>query len=280
MMKKTHITDDELRKKAGVYPSSKVCSVSGDQPGTVRPRPVLSGEHGSRVGENANLVVNPDFALVRSDYRVRLAGETSPLHARAHNLVASMYGSRGLVATAPSRPGREAEQVTLAASAGHRVFGTLTLGMDSDTGLLADSLYRPEIDELRRRGRRLCEVTRLAFDPELSCQEVMATVFNVAFVLAREVHTRTDLLAEVHPRHAKFYRRTMGYRIAGPVRTCQRVRAPAVLLHLCLDFARSQIRQFGGTRIQGERSLYRLFLPAVEQEVLLKKLIVPDTAGA
>jgi hypothetical protein len=208
---------------------------------------------------------------------VRIANVESHLHTRAGKLVTSMYGSRGLMTEGPSHADREPEQVTLAVSSGNRVFGTLTLGVDSDTGLLADSLYRREIDALRTRGGRLCEVTRLAMEPELSCPEVMATIFNVAFILAREVHTRTDLLVEVHPRHAPFYRRTMGYQVAGPVRMCQRVSAPAVLMHLCLDFARKQIRRLAGA-LQG-RSLYRLFLPPAEQKVLLKKLTAPGPAN-
>lgn len=232
-----------------------------------------AGEH------NAHPTLNPDFSLVRNDYRVRIASEGSQLHSRASKLVTGMYGSRGLRASRPApsvgRPElRRREQVTLAASRGHHVLGTLTLGMDSGIGLLADTLYRPEVDALRSRDNRLCEVTRLALDPELSCREVMATLFHVAFVLASEVYDRTDLLAEVHPRHAGFYRRTMGYRVVGPERLCPRVGAPAVLMHLSLEFASSQIRQLAGTCPRWNRNLYRLFLPPAEQEVLLRKLTV------
>lgn len=77
-------------------------------------------------------------------------------------------------------------------------------------------------------------------------------------------------LAEVRPRHAGFYRRTMGYRIAGAERICPRVSAPAVLLRL--DFAGSQIRRLVGTYTRRDRNLYRLFLPAAGQEALLNKL--------
>ncbi|MFA5631099.1 MAG: hypothetical protein WC997_06285 [Porticoccaceae bacterium] len=229
----------------------------------------------STIALNARL--NPNFAFVRNDYRVRLVEEASPLHTKVNDLITGMYGARGLITTtATSTQTTAPQRLTLAASSGHRVFGTLTLGMDTGQGLMADELYKNEIDELRARGRRLCEVTRLAFEPALSCQEVMATIFNVAFVLARDVHARTDLVAEVHPRHAAFYRRAMGYQVVGPVRMCPRVSAPAVLLHLCLDFARSQIRKLAGSETSSERSLYRFFLPAAEQKTLLSKLT--DTA--
>ncbi len=239
-----------------------------------RPSPPSQAE--STVALNTHL--NPNFAFVRNDYRVRLVEEASPLHTKVNNLITGMYGARGLITTtATSSQTIAPQRLTLAASSGHRVFGTLTLGMDTGQGLMADELYKSEVDELRSRGRRLCEVTRLAFEPELSCQEVMATIFNVAFVLARDVHARTDLIAEVHPRHAAFYRRTMGYQVVGPVRMCPRVSAPAVLLHLCLDFARNQIRKLAGSETPSERSLYRFFLPAAEQKALLSQLT--DTAA-
>jgi len=216
--------------------------------------------------------INPDFALDRRDYRVRLAGSEGQLRTDVNKLVTNLYSSRGLsmsnCPSADNQPG----QVTIAASRGHNVVGTLTLGMDSDIGLLADGLYRVEIDALRQQGRRLCEVTRLALDTELGSLEVMATLFHVAFVLASDVHGRTDLLAEVHPRHVKFYGRAMGYQVVGPERICARVNAPAILMHLSLDFAGSQIRELAGTCVRQDRNLYRLFLPAEEQGALFEKL--------
>lgn len=224
-----------------------------------------------------DLTLNPDFTFDRDDYRIRLVNEGHPLHTKAGNLVTSMYGSRGLGIGQSGN--RQREQVTLAASRGTDVLGTLTLGVDAGSGLLADSLYQPEINPLRLRGHRLCEVTRLALDPESGSREVMASLFQVAFVLASEVHGRTDVLAEVHPRHAGFYRRTMGYRVAGPERICPRVGAPAVLLHLCLDFARSQIRQLAGTCSRRDRNLYRRFVPAAEQEALVTELVASGSAS-
>ena len=226
------------------------------------------------------LSINPDFSLAREDYCVRLASEETSLHRQADKLVTSMYGLRGLQtagSTFASSPllDEGPEQLTLAASRAQNVLGTLTLGLDAGTGLLADSLYGAELDTLRIGGGRLCEVTRLALAPEQSSSKVMATLFNVAFVLSSDVHERTDLIAEVHPRHARFYQRSMGYRIIGPERICPRVRAPAVLLHLCLNFARMQIQQLAGRRNGPDRSLYRLFLPSTEQALLLDKLVIP-----
>ncbi len=224
-------------------------------------------------------LLNSDFTLARNDYAVRLAYEQSPLHARTRKLIRSMYGSRGLgtVETKAStlHPGQHrAKRIVLAAFRGQDLVGTLTLGVDPGPGLLADSLYRLEIDAMRLEGKRLCEVTQLALHPELSCREVLATLFQVTFALACAVHDRTDLVAEVHPRHAAFYRRSLGFRIVGPERVCMRVGAPAMLIHLCLDHAREQIDRFAGTSTHGYRNLYSLFMSPSDHEILLKQLIV------
>jgi len=225
------------------------------------------------------LTLNPDFVLHRGDYRVQLAGEDNGLQESADRLVASVYGSRGLkVAGFPPAPHSghgNAAQETLVASRGQHVIGTLTVTVDAGTGLHAEAFYERQLSEMRLRGCRLCEVTRLAIHPDVQGHEVMATLFNVAFLVASEVYGRTDLVAEVHPRHAAFYRRAMGYRVAGPRHFCARVLAPAVLMHLQLAYARNQILKLAGTEGRGGHGLYRLFLPPAEQQGLLRKLALP-----
>lgn len=224
--------------------------------------------------------INPDFALVRSAYHIRVANQANCLQTQVSKLIGNMYGSRGLDTAQPCNLSIEPEQTTLAACTGEHVFGTLTLRVDSSSGLLADTLYRPQIDAVRATGRHVCEFTRLALDPEMSTPDVMASIFCVAFVLARQVHHRTDVFAEVHPRHVRFYQRHLGYKVAGPVRTCPRVNAPAVLMHLCLDYAEDQIKQLAGRSTATERSLYKLFLPLQEQAGLLNELIAPSEPTA
>lgn len=224
--------------------------------------------------------INPDFALARSAYHIRVATPANCLQTQVSHLIGNLYGARGLATSPPAERLHPSNQTTLAACKGTRVFGTLTLGVDTGAGLLADTLYRQQIDEVRANGGQVCEFTRLALAPEMNSPDVMASIFSVAFVLAREVHGRTDVFAEVHPRHVRYYQRHMGYRIAGPVRTCPRVNAPAVLMHLCLDYAESQIKQLAGKATASERSLYKLFLPLQEQAGLLNQLIAPTAVAA
>ncbi len=214
-----------------------------------------------------------EFAITRDGYHVRLADHrVESLKTRISTLVQRMYSWRGLETEHPVMHTQRPGQTTLVACKGDLLFGTLTVGVDSGHGLLADTLYRPEIDQARRKGARVCEVTRLAMDPSHSSPEVMATVFHLAFIITRLINNMTDLFVEVHPRHTGFYRRMMGYRVAGPERTCPRVGAPAVLMRLSLEHAEEQIRRLGGNQPSPERSLYRLFFSPSEQDQLLLKL--------
>ncbi|HRP94698.1 MAG TPA: long-chain N-acyl amino acid synthase [Rhodocyclaceae bacterium] len=224
--------------------------------------------------------LNSHFVFTRSGYHVRFAHGSAHLQKQVGQLVHSMYDARGLQIQGSAPQSQRAGQTTLAACTGDHVFGTLTLGIDSPIGLLADTLYRKEIDDVRAGGGRVCEVTRLAVDSTVGSPDVLATIFNIAFILARHVHHMTDLFAEVHPRHAGFYQRLMGYRIAGPERTCPRVGAPAVLMHLCLDHAEQQIRKLAGNPDTGERSLYRHFLPQPQQQAVVRELVEPLPVAA
>jgi hypothetical protein len=110
-------------------------------------------------------------------------------------------------------------------------------------------------------------------DPTLSTPEVMATVFHLCFIIARQIHRMTDIFVEVHPRHSGFYRRMMGYRVVGPERICPRVGAPAVLMQLSLEHAEQEIHRLGGGRGSDERSLYRLFFSPNEQDEVFHQLL-------
>lgn len=225
------------------------------------------------IAEQGPNVIPPEFSITRNGYHVRLADHgPDSLKTRISTLVERMYSWRGLDTNSPLVRTPRPRQTTLVACKGDLPFGTLTVGMDGEQGLLADDLYGPQIDALRQNGARVCEVTRLAMDPAHGSPEVLATIFHLAFIIARLIHNMTDSFVEVHPRHTGFYRRMMGYRIAGPERTCPRVGAPAVLMRLPLDHMQEQIQRLGGNPTSADRSLYRLFFSQEEQDRLLLKL--------
>ncbi|ANQ86444.1 N-acyl amino acid synthase FeeM domain-containing protein [Azoarcus olearius] len=228
----------------------------------------------SRVARHATPArLNSNFALIREGYHIRIGDGVESLKLGIRQLIDRMYSSRGLRTYHPEIEQSDS-RTTLVACKGDHLFATLTLGLDSDRGLMADTLYGREIDSFRRAGSRSCEVTRLAMDPEHSSPEVMASMFQIVYVLARMVYRMTDLFIEVHPRHAGFYRRMLGYEVVGPERICPRVGAPAVLMHMSQQDVDELVDQFAGQRDDGIRSLYRLFAPPSELTLLQNQLVL------
>jgi hypothetical protein len=153
--------------------------------------------------------------------------------------------------------------------------GTVSLYYDGPKGLPCDELYGDELDELRRRGRRPVEVTRLAVS-ELHRRNpvVLARLFNFIFLHAYVVRRQTDFVIEVNPRHVRYYEKTLCFQPIGPERPCPRVGgAPAVLMRLDLDIPHHEVARIGGLYLHNphhaERLLYANFYPPpIEPEIV------------
>jgi len=198
-------------------------------------------------------------------FKIRTASSSGE-RSSASILIKRMYATRGY--DAPSLPPFEqANVVTLLATEGDMTIGTLSVGFDSAYGLLADDLFRDEIDDLRMCGRRVCEFTKLAMDQVVKSKRVLAYLFHTAYIWAHRLRGFDDLLIEVNPRHVRYYEKMLGFSIMGPERLNRRVNAPAVLLRLNLDEAHAQIGRFGGKPhlASNERSLYPYFF-SIQQE--------------
>ncbi len=171
--------------------------------------------------------------LIHRGFAIHLAAD--PVRrARADALVDRLYASRGYRREPPA-PADEHSRLTLLASQAGQAVGTLTLNVDAEHGLLADALYRNEIDGFRRNGGRLCELTGFAVDRETRSRTLLATLFHLLYLAGRQIYQISDVLIEVNPRHRPFYESQLGFRIAGEARECPRVGAPAVLLHATTD---------------------------------------------
>ena len=116
-------------------------------------------------------------------------------------------------------------------SLGPVLAGTLSVYADGKDGLPLDSVYRAELDALRQSGRRLMEVGLFA-----DRREHMNRAADGLFELMRfAYHFATHMNADdgiigVHPRHAPFYMRLLGFDKIGPVRAYPTVRDRAVVL--------------------------------------------------
>lgn len=212
-----------------------------------------------------------DVAVDHKMFKIRLADIQGKRNA-VSMLINKMYSWRGYDASAALDP--HPNRITLTASHGDQVIGTISLGFDSPIGLLVDELYKAEIDPLRRQGRKLCEFTKLAVDSHIRSKRVLAALYHISYIYARNIQEHTDLFIEVNPRHVNFYRRMLGFRQHGEEKVNLRVNAPAVLLWLELDYAHRQIQKFGGGPVPSasEKSLYPYFFSQAVEDKITERL--------
>ncbi|MDD3352576.1 long-chain N-acyl amino acid synthase [Zoogloea sp.] len=214
------------------------------------------------------------FASIQSSsYAIHCADPDNHGHA-VRLLIERRYAWRGIHPGDCGLIESHPDCITLVASSEAEVFGTVTLRLDGEDGLLADTLYAHELRFLRQPGTRLCEITKLAVDTQHNPKEVLGALFHLIYIHARLIHGMTDAVIEVHPRHARFYKRMLGFTEAGREKACPRVKgAPAILLHLDLKHMDEQIALLGGCASSRARSLYAYFLSQEEQDEILRDLL-------
>ncbi|MCP5278692.1 MAG: hypothetical protein H6935_10075 [Thiobacillus sp.] len=213
---------------------------------------------------------------VRQDtIKIRLAHDASRSTA-ARVLVERRYEEKGYFSVGDlSHKQVCPENITLASYKGDEMMGTLSLGFDTGAGLLVDEIYKPEVDELRRAGRRVCEFTKLAIDNKRTSKRILAGLFHIAFLYAERIWGYTDIVIEVNPSHVSFYQRMLGFDVLGTERMCSRVNAPAVLLRVDTQWGRDMVDKFGGRPelAKQERSLFPYFLSKAEEDRILERLM-------
>jgi hypothetical protein len=219
-----------------------------------------------------NHLSTPDNILIeRGNFHVRIA-DTQSVQNQVSALISRMYAWRGyrLEAAETRVP---VNQTTLQVCGGRDTLGTLTLNIDSEDGLLADDLYRREVDVLRKRGATVCELTGLAVSAQLGSSELLATLFHLLHIVGRRLHRATDAVIEINPRHSLYYQRVLGFRQIGERKICGRVNAPAVLLHIEADFVEEQINRYAGQHKKTGHSLYPYFFSCSDTELISQRIL-------
>lgn len=192
-------------------------------------------------------------------------------------LVKKMYAWRGYT-TSPQAPEEHPNRITLQAAEKGNVIGTVTLGIDSEIGVMADEVFKAEIDVFRQRGAKVCEITKLAFDHTVRSKMALAALFHTLFIYARHLHHCTDAFIEINPRHRRFYEHMLGFKRLSDLKENPRVKAPAYLLWVNLDFMEQQIQSLGGTSEHPgtQRSLYPFFFSPREEKGIVSRLFALD----
>ena len=210
----------------------------------------------------------------RDQFKIRLA-DTDGQRSSSSLLIKRMYAWRGYDTAPPADA--TSNVVTLVAhtnDAAERAIGTLTLWFDAADGLPADAAYADKLDQLRCQDRRLCEPGSLAVDAAaLGSRPLLAALFHLVYMYARNIRDHTDLVIQVNPRHGAFYQRMMGFTQIGEARICPKVNAPAVLLRVTTEHMQAEIERCGGSVAQGhQRSLYPYFFSSREEQGLTGRL--------
>ena len=220
-----------------------------------------------------------DVIVNQDSYGIRLT-DTADGRSSASMLINKMYAWRGYAGTHQFTD--DPNRITLTATDKGEVVGTLTIGIDSPIGLMADQIFKEELDVHRKRGARLCEFTKLAFDPAVRSKASLANLFHLAVIYARDIHQCTDIVIEVNPRHRRFYEYMLGFKREGEMKTNQRVNAPAYLLRVNLEFVTEQILKHGGTfsTAANERSFYPYFFSPREEQGIIHRLLSIDEQQA
>jgi hypothetical protein len=233
-----------------------------------------SGVHPASVEDETSGSVL-DLATDQKSFGIRLA-DTDEGRNSASLLINRMYSWRGYAGT--HKIEENPNRITLTATDKDAVIGTLTLGIDSPLGILADDIFKEEIDRFRNQGARVCEITKLAFDPAVRSNMALASLFHIAAIYARYLHHRTDIFIEVNPRHRRFYEQMLGFQRQGEAKINTRVNAPAYLLWVNLDFVAKQVEKYGGTSSHPgtERSFYPLFFSPREEKGIINRLLSLD----
>lgn len=127
---------------------------------------------------------------------------------------------------------------TFLAVQNRKVICCVSLIGDGELGLPMESIYDREVDEARSQGLYVGEVSCLA-STQSDFRKFLPIFVQLTRLMAQ--HARNNgmhqFLIAVHPKHARFYERFMGFQQIGPLREYPNVHdAPAVAC--CLDFDR------------------------------------------
>ena len=119
-----------------------------------------------------------------------------------------------------------------------RLFGTISVVEDGPAGLPMDSIYKAELEPLRR-AKRIAEVVQFAVDKERYARAggrapLLPAISLFGAVLSYALWRKLDYLCiSVNPKHARFYR-LLGFHQIGAEKTYGAVSAPAIAYALSI----------------------------------------------
>ena len=154
------------------------------------------------------------------------------------------------------------------------VVSTLTgIGDTEEFGLPMDSLYKEELDVLRKQGHRLVEMSMLATPKERRMENLVVYLIKVAINYA-EMTGFDHLCAMVNPKHVRFYKDVLLFDEYGEEKWYDAVNAPAVAVGTNMRTYMEKIRKVYGDE-DFETNLYEFFEKVCEVKID-PTLLTPD----
>ena len=219
-----------------------------------------------------------EFAERKDKFQLKLLTGSSQKR-QTSLLIEKRYAWRGYdgAATLDQMPNR----MTMNAELFGRIWATLTVNIDSPAGLSVDDTYPDEVAALRRRGARICEFGKFAVEPTVKSKRLLATLFQLLYIYAHRVQGCTDVLIEINPRHRFFYERYLEFRKIAAEKTCERVGAPALLMHISAEHVRTRLLEVAGRwrELRDVKSIYKYCLPLEQEDEIVMRLIREGTVA-
>jgi len=139
---------------------------------------------------------------------------------------------------------------------------------DPVVGLPSDIIYKKEIDNLRKQGRKVVEFARLASKEEPA---VLLRVFRILYRYAK-LKKATDIVISVAPRHYNFYKDFLGFEQIGGLQNYPGLEnAPAYLARLDLTRIENKVYKNLGVTEEGKRYCDFFFKKRLPEDKYLEK---------
>ena len=132
------------------------------------------------------------------------------------------------------------ETVTLTVNSDSKVVATLTQVPDTrEYGLPMDRIYRTELNDLRRKGRKLAELCGLVTSSKLRWKNLYMQMCRIVYTHAL-CNGVDDFCIMVNPKHVEFYESIFLFERLGPEKLYPTLGVPAVAL--CADLNKMKER--------------------------------------
>ncbi|PCJ51916.1 MAG: hypothetical protein COA79_25090 [Planctomycetota bacterium] len=217
------------------------------------------------LSRNLNIKNGKLFFGQNNEFEIRVA-DTIDLREQAYRLIYQIYLKKKFIEPHPSemwfsKHDLSSSTITLVVLKNKKIVGALTLINGVSKRFPANDLYGDELSGSARLGNQSVELVSFGIDPLVrGSAEILTKLFNVAYIISKEINDKDYFVITVNPRHVSFYMKKLSFEERGSLKKCLKVcGAPSKLLILDLEIS----KQFNKLSDQGKltsKNLYKNFI--------------------